>query len=100
MYKIRYLQTAQEDLKGITIYIALELKEPAIARKLVNLIEEKIRGLAEFPFMCREYQPVKPLEEKYRIMVVKNYLVLYVVFDDIVEIRHVVHGRMDYGKLL
>jgi len=100
MYTVSILPPAKADLHGIACYIAHELHEPVIARKITGLLKEKIKGLKDFPFAYREYLPVKPLEDTYRIMPVKNYLVLYVVSDNVVEIRRVVHSRQNYESLL
>jgi plasmid stabilization system protein ParE len=36
----------------------------------------------------------------YKILVIGNYLVFYVVRDDVVEIRRIIHGKRNYEFLL
>lgn len=33
-------------------------------------------------------------------MPIKNYIILYVAYDNIVEIRRIIYAKMDYEKLL
>lgn len=40
------------------------------------------------------------LEDEYRLLPVNNYLVLYVVIDNVVEIRRIVYAKMDLEKLI
>lgn len=55
-----------------------------------------------FPYSCRVYQPVKPLEQEYRIMSVKNYAVSYTVDEQnkLVEITRVFYAKRDLSNQL
>jgi plasmid stabilization system protein ParE len=50
--RVRYTPQAQHDLDGI--YIHLDRVSPATAQPVKNLIERRIAGLADFPFMAPE----------------------------------------------
>ncbi len=39
------------------------------------------------------------IQLNYRMLVVENYLVFYVVLDDVVEIRRIFHGKRKYDFL-
>ncbi|MFZ5598240.1 MAG: type II toxin-antitoxin system RelE/ParE family toxin, partial [Bacillota bacterium] len=56
----------------------------------------------DFPYSCRVYQPVKPLEHEYRILHVKNYAVFYTVKEQekLVEIFRVIYTKRDFDKQL
>jgi len=100
MYKLRYLPLAQQDLEAITDYIADTLKAPKAALDFIDAVEDGINRLREHPYSCRVYHPIKPVEPEYRVLVVKNYLVFYVVLDDTVEIHRVVYGRRNLPQII
>ncbi len=100
MYKIKYLPLAQNDLRNIVSYISDTLKAPRTAMHLVDALETSISRLAQFPYSCRVYQLIKPIEMEYRILSVKNYLVFYVVMDCEVEIHRIVYARINLAELI
>lgn len=100
MFKLNYLPLAQKDLRDITSYIADNLKAPKAAMDLVDALDSSIRRLQQFPYSCKLYQPIKPLEAEYRILPVKNYFVFYVVTEYEVEIHRIVYAKMDIKNLL
>lgn len=99
MYEIRYLPLARKDLSDITAYIAEHLKAPKAALDLLNALDESISRLEQFPYSCKVYQPIKELENEYRLLPVKNYAVFYVVKEKVVEIHRVVYAKMDLTKI-
>lgn len=100
MYKLKYLPLARKDLKDITSYIAGKLKATNAAMDLLNTFEHSICRLQQFPYSCKVYQPMEPLEAEYRMLPVKNYLVFYVVTDQEVEIRRIIYAKMDIQNLI
>ena len=79
MYKLSYLPLANRDIADAVNYIADELLAPKAALDLLDALDKSISRLKDFPYSCRVYQPVKPLEQEYRIIPVKNYAVFYTV---------------------
>ncbi|ORX24451.1 plasmid stabilization protein [Thermoanaerobacterium sp. PSU-2] len=100
MHDIRYLPLASRDLSNIVSYVADELKAPNAAMDLINELDTSISRLAQFPYSCRVYQPEKSLKNEYRILPVKNYLVFYVVKEDVVEIHRVIYAKMNLTKII
>ena len=100
MNEIVFLPIAKNDLKEIATYISPELHVPMAAEALYREIAKHISNLILFPLCGREYEPIAPLLDQYRIMPVKNYVVLYVVHDGVVEIRRIIDAKMDYEKLI
>ncbi len=100
MRKIVFLPVAQNDLQETVSYISNDLCAPVAALNLVDDLYAAITKLSEFPELYREYQPSKPLSDKYSIIPVKNYIVLYVVNDNYIEIRRIINAKMDYNKLI
>ena len=95
MHKLKYLPLAQKDLVDIIDYIADNLKAPKAAMDLIDALDSSIRLLQQFPYSYKVYQPIQPLETEYRILPVKNYLVFYVVTEDLVEIHRIIYSKMD-----
>lgn len=100
MHKLRYLSVALEDLRDIADYITDTLKAPKAAMDLVDALDESISRLKQFPYSCKVYPPSKDLENEYRILPIKNYLVFYVAKEQIVEVHRILYAKMDITKQL
>ncbi|MGE5598410.1 MAG: type II toxin-antitoxin system RelE/ParE family toxin [Bacteroidota bacterium] len=96
--KIRYLLIAQKDLLEIMAYIRRD--NPAAALDLLDRFDEAVSRLGEFPYLGSVPKDHRLRLLGYRILIVGNYLVFYVVIDDAVEIRRVLHGKRRYEFLL
>jgi toxin ParE1/3/4 len=91
MYKLRISPDAKADLDSIWDYIAED--NPAEATDFVLKILDRCELLTEQPYMG----PARDLiREGLRIHPVDDYVVLYRIIDDIVDIVHVFHGKRDY----
>jgi addiction module RelE/StbE family toxin len=97
-YRIEYLAIAAQDLTDIIEYITLD--NPQSALKLLDEIDESISKLEDFPYMGIKPRDTRLQRLKYRILVVSSYLIFYVVKDDYVEIRRILHGKRKYQFLL
>ena len=94
-YKIKMLPLAKIDLTEIVDYLS-DFSE-SVATKQYDKIIEKINDLKQFPFKCVEYK-ASNLHYKYRRMVVDNYLVFYVVFNEHIEIHRIIHTKRDLSN--
>ncbi len=97
-YHIEYLPVAQADLEEIFAYILND--DPAAAAKFVNRIDSAISQLARFPLLGPVPKDPRLQHLGYRMLVVDNYLVFYVIKDQVVEIRRVLHRSRRYSFLL
>ena len=97
-YHVEYLPLAYEDLAEIFSYIATE--SPASAVNLLANVDEAIQHLEEFPEMGAIARNRRLAKKGYRIIVVEDYLIFYVILEEIIEIRRIVSGRRNYLKLL
>jgi len=95
MHKLKYLPLAQKDLRNITSYIADYLKAPKAAMDLVDVLDNSISRLQQFPYSCKVYQAIEALEAEYRMLPVKNYLVFYVVTEHDLEIYRIIYAKMN-----
>ncbi|MCL6591521.1 MAG: type II toxin-antitoxin system RelE/ParE family toxin [Firmicutes bacterium] len=100
MYKLEYLPLARKDLRDIVNYIVNTLKAPKAAMDFLDALEKSLFRVQQFPYACKVYHPVEPLESEYRTLPVKNYLVFYIVTEDAVEVRRIVYAKMNIEKLI
>jgi len=100
MYKIRYLHIAQKDLQDIVLYFLYNLKSPQAAMNFIETFNESVLRLKKYPYAYKLYQPQDPIESEYRFLPVKNYLVFYIVTENIVEIHRIIYAKMNLEKLI
>ncbi len=97
-YSVEYLPLAYDDLEDIFSYIISD--DPKAAETLLNEIDAAILRLEEFPDMGVIPKNRRLANRGYKILIVKAYLIFYVVAGDIVEIRRIVSGKRNYTNLL
>ena len=97
-HRIEYLPIAVADLDEIFIFIADNSLQAAM--ELIDRIDASVAGLESFPEMGLIAKPPRLARKGYRVLIVDDYLVFYVVMDDIVEIRRIVSGKRNYAHLV
>lgn len=97
-YKIEYLPIATRDIIEILEYI--EADNPQAALRLLDEIDSCISNLESFPYMGVVPKDFRLDRLGYRMLIVNNYLVFYVVLDDVIEIRRIIYGKRKYSFLL
>lgn len=99
---LSYLPVASRDMADAVNYVFETFVSPKEALDLLDALDESISRLKDFPYSCRIYQPLKPLEREYRILTVKNYAVFYTVNEQekLVEIYRVIYAKRDLDKQL
>lgn len=96
--KVQYLPIAQQDLIDILNYIKQD--NPSAALKHIHEIDESISRLEEFPNMGVTPKDLRLKSLNYKMLVIDNYLVFYVIKANIVEIRRIIHGKRKYSFIL
>lgn len=94
-YKIKIFPTARQDLEEVIGY--LNTLSPDTALKYYDLLVEEIASLSN---RCPKPKDLALAAKGYRYLIVKNYLVFYVVVGDTVQIRRILYARRDYRSLL
>lgn len=98
-YKLSYLPSFYEDLNNAVNYISDVLENPQAANNLIDKTEAAILKRLQMPL---SYEPVSINGRKhpyYRIYV-ENYIVFYVIIDDVMEVRRLIYGARDIGRLI
>lgn len=98
VFEVRYLSTAIADLEDIFDYILQD--NPSAAASMLEKFDAAISRLAGNPYLG-----VVPRDERlrrlgYRMLIIAEYLVFYVVKPHTVQIRRILHGARDYRFLL
>ena len=99
-YKLVYLPIAKKDIEAIFSYITEILYSPQSALNLLESLENAILRLKDFPFSYKKFESHHNLSFEYRVLVVKNYSVFYVVNGDTVEIHRVLYAKRNFDDLL
>jgi addiction module RelE/StbE family toxin len=97
-YRVEYLPLAVRDLTEIIDYIARD--RPAAARTLIDRIDRAVGRLAMFPRAGKRPNDARLRQMGYRMLVVRDYLVFYLIVGRSVQIRRIVHGVRRYDFLL
>jgi toxin ParE1/3/4 len=93
----RLAPQARAELSNIWSYIARESGNLIAADAVIDAITERFYLLAEFPYMGRARED---LQAGLRSFPVGQYVIIYTIDNDDVQILHVFHGHQDIeGRL-
>ena len=95
-YKLRYLPLFEYDLNKIVDYIAVHLKNPDAAERLVSDIESAIHERLNCPTSFEPYHSIKERQYPYYRIQVRNFTIFYVIIEDVMEVRRVLYSRRDW----
>ena len=99
LYKVKISEEAQRELGNIVSYVALNSIQAA--RVLKKDLVAEISSLKLFPertpFLEGEFIP---FNKYHKLVVRKNYLVIYQIKDDTVWVDYVIDCRQDYQWLI
>ena len=86
----RIIRTPRARLDLIDIWIWIAADNPAAADRLVDLIDEKLRLLADNPRLG----PARPdIAPDLRLFPLRRYLILYREQPEGIEVVRIIHGR-------
>jgi len=97
-YSIKIFSEAKNDLDDIVGYLATLSEQAAI--RYYDLIIEKNGTLSTIPERCPLAKDKRLRLRGYRTLLIKNYIVFYIVNGNTVEIRRILYARRQYEGLL
>ncbi len=97
-YRVRIYPAAKRDLLEIIDYLNTLSQDAAL--RYYDLLTEQIASLAHMPERCPKPKDLALAAKGYRYLIVKDYLVFYLISGDTVQIRRILYGRRDYRSLL
>jgi plasmid stabilization system protein ParE len=101
-YKVLITDEAKADIRAAARYIALELREPETAGKLLDRFDEEITSLETMPLSHGLVHDERLAEQGIRMTTVGKYLLFFQADRDAftVTILRVLHGRRDWIGIL
>lgn len=99
-YVLRYLPRFEEELTDIVNYITYTLKNPSAAENLIDDVEKAIIKRLNTPLSYEPCRSIYDREHDYYRIYVKNYVVYYVVIENVMEVRRIVYGKRDRERLV
>lgn len=96
-YFVKVTEQAQEQLRSIADYIALDCQAPDAALRLLELLENKITALAQFPHRIALTEEEPWHSYGVHKMPVKNFLIYFWIDEDAckVQVIAVVYNKRD-----
>ena len=99
-YKVIYLPLVYKDLENIVNYIAYKLNNVPAANDLLNEIQKAIKSRALFPYSYEKYLSSRKRKNTYYRIYVENYVIFYVVHNDVMEVRRILYSRRNISNLI
>ena len=99
-YKIVPAEPFEQEYDKIIRYLVEDLGSPDAARSLLNSMEEVRQSLADNPLLHAVSRKRIPESLELRECLVRNYVVVYRVANDVVFLEHIFHQRQDFENLL
>ena len=97
-YKAKIFPAAQTDLRDIAAYLNTISHDAAI--RYYDLIIEKIGTLTAMPECCPLAKDTQLRLRGYRTLLVKNYVIFYVINGKTIGICRILYARRQYDGLL
>ena len=97
MMKLRINPVVAEDLKTIKDFIAEDNTDKAL--ETVQEIYKQFENIQQFPYMGAELSKRVSFKTDYKYVVWSEYVVLYKVSKDVVEIYRVVNRYQDITRI-
>jgi len=100
LFTLRYLPLFEQDLAKVLNYIALNLKNPSAALRLVEDTEQAILKRLANPLGFEPYRSIRDRKLPYYRINVRNFAVFYVVTGDVMEVRRFVYSKRNIPRIV
>ena len=98
-YKVKILTPALSDINKIADY-HLKMVGPLSAQKITDKILDTIETLEMNPYAGAEHPDVVLRKQGYRKIISGEYVCIYRKLEEVIYIYRVVHGSIDYPRLM
>lgn len=101
-FKVKFTDTAKDDLRSIVTYIAEQCKDKNVAVAFINELREKTRILETFPESGAIPDDRIMKNSDYRFLVHKEYLIFYRYIDkeNTSYILSIFNAKRDYARVM
>jgi plasmid stabilization system protein ParE len=102
MFSVTITRPAEDDLRSAMSYIAVELKNPLAAQRLLNKAEKTIGTLASMPMRHELVSDEYLRQIGIRVIPIDNYLAFYIVNaeEEKVVVVRFLYARRDWQNIL
>ena len=101
MYRVDISNSAEYELDKILAYISEDLAAPQAAVSFVDEVYACYDRLEENPYVYEACRDPRLNRKGYRRAVIKNYVMLYKIYDhELVIVHHFFYGGQDYARLV
>ena len=100
MYSVEILPGALADLIEIKEYITNDSGSEAVAEKLMEKIDKKLRQLELFPESGTLLRERYAVSNYYRFIMCEKYMIFYRFENEVVSVVRVIYGRRDFIRIL
>lgn len=99
-YSIRYTPTFIKQFNNILSYFIHKLNNKIVAENFYNEVIQEIENRSINPKNYEEYIGNKKRKNAYYRIYVKNYIIFYVVIDNVMEIRRILYSKRNFERLI
>jgi len=99
-YTLRYLPLFEQDLMTARDYITLNLQNPTAALQLVEDTETAIIKRLKNPLGFEQYHSKKDRKHSYYRIYIKNFVIFYVVIENVMEVRRFVYSKRNFSEII
>jgi plasmid stabilization system protein ParE len=101
-YDVRQAEPAENDLIDILKYIAVELREPSTALRMLETIDSAIESLSTMPHRYPLVDDERLAAMGYRKISIKNYLAFFTIDEEtkIINVERILYARRDWLHIL
>lgn len=100
VYKVIFTESSEKDRDGIALYFSGTDSSTKGLEYFFDELDALVARLSNEPFMYEKVHEKRLAERGYRRAFFGNYVAVYCIYDNIVEISRIFHQKQDYAKLL
>jgi len=100
MYKLQLSKYYLEELKSAVNYIKHDLQNPIAANNLKEETKKTYKKIKENPFLYPAVPNEYLASKGFRFVMVKNYMLFYIVIEKEVIILRFLYGQRDWMNIL
>lgn len=97
-YSVQIYPAAKQDL--LNVIESLNTLSVQAALRYYDLLMEKIASLSDMPNRCPRPRDLVLAAKGYRYLIVEEYLVFFMVKENVVQVHRILFGRSDYQSIL
>ena len=99
-FKVNLSPEFQRDLDDIWTHIVEEYMNPDATERITDGILGTAQKLETFPLSGKKISLPGGMDSGYRFLLFENYIIVYRIQPDLVQVARVVHSALDYMRVM